>query len=182
MKPEAFIKVEDQTNQFDLDHMPSASVVETVWLQRLEGPSPSHSWDPCLSGCKCILKQGNFLIDWNTVSVPTDSWIRMQVGECCPPLIFLCSEGSGHHFAWGNNDLANFSLLSYHVLGTETSDERGMGRTAALAVTDVGSQLLSLHYPSSPSPFCQSEHAGSLGHKAVRDPFSGWTLSSGQIN
>ena len=42
MKPEAFIKVEDQTNQFDLDFMPSASVVETGYRGFKDPSLPIH--------------------------------------------------------------------------------------------------------------------------------------------
>lgn len=52
-------KERDKPSQCDLERVPLASVIETVWLWRLE--ARPHSWDPCLP--RCILEPTRIIVE-----------------------------------------------------------------------------------------------------------------------
>lgn len=116
-----------------LNYRPSTLMTEITSLVKQE--ADLYSVDPFLPGHESSLKSTRIILGWTRIpylflKIPGSKWRRQGVPCAVKEQIV--------HLLERFNDLANFSLLSFHVLGIGASYTRGMGLTGA------PSQMLSL--------------------------------------
>lgn len=148
MKPENLTEEDNQTYAFDLEPQALNRKDRDDFVS--EAGSTPVFCGPFLTRAQIYLKinQNNFGMDKKAVSVLKDSWIKVGAGKGNNHFGPSAEKEQIIHLLEGHNDLANFSILSFHVLGTGASYIRGMG------LTGTPSQMLSL--PSLSLAFCPS--------------------------